>query len=78
MGSIERLLTMSMNTKITGWRKSSYSGSQGNCVEFAPLGEELVAVRNSRDPEGAVLFFDRDEMGAFLNAVKGGELDNLG
>ena len=69
---------MSKNTKITGWRKSSYSGSQGNCVEFTPFGEELVAVRNSRDPEGAVLFFDRDEMGAFLNAVKGGELDNLG
>ncbi|HET9172844.1 MAG TPA: DUF397 domain-containing protein [Actinospica sp.] len=69
---------MSKNTQITGWRKSSYSGSQGNCVEFAPFGEELVAVRNSRDPEGAVLFFDREEMGAFLAAVKGGELDSLG
>jgi hypothetical protein len=69
---------MSKNTKITGWRKSSYSGSQGNCVEFAPFGEELVAARNSRDPEGAVLFFDRAELGAFLTGVKNGELDNLG
>ncbi|HWG27078.1 DUF397 domain-containing protein [Actinospica sp.] len=69
---------MSKNTKITNWRKSSYSGSQGNCVEFAPFGADAVAVRNSRDPEGAVLFFDRVEMGAFLAAVKSGELDNLG
>jgi hypothetical protein len=67
---------MSKN-EITGWRKSSYSGANGNCVEFAPFGEELVAVRNSRDPEGAVLFFDRAEIGALLAAVKTGELDNL-
>jgi hypothetical protein len=62
---------------ITDWRKSSYSGANGNCVEFAPFGEELVAVRNSRDPQGAVLFFDRLELGAFLSAVKDGELDTL-
>jgi len=68
---------MSKSTEINGWRKSSYSGSNGNCVEFAPFGAELVAVRNSRDPEGAVLFFDRDELGAFLAAVKTGELDTL-
>ena len=69
---------MSENTEITRWRKSSYSGANGNCVEFAPCGADAVAVRNSRDPEGAVLFFDRAEMGAFLAAVKDGELDNLG
>ena len=68
---------MSKNPEINGWRKSSYSGANGNCVEFAPFGEELVAVRNSRDPEGAVLFFDRAEIGALLAAVKTGELDNL-
>lgn len=68
---------MSKNTKITDWRKSSYSGANGNCVEFASFGADAVAVRNSRDPEGAVLFFDRAEMGAFLAAVKGGELDTL-
>lgn len=62
---------------ITGWRKSSHSGANGNCVEFAPFGEDLVAVRNSRDPLGAVLFFDRTELGAFLDAVKDGELDTL-
>jgi hypothetical protein len=65
------------STEIIGWRKSSYSGANGNCVEFAPFGKELVAVRNSRDPEGAVLFFDREELGAFLAAAKDGELDGL-
>jgi len=68
---------MSKDTEITGWRKSSYSGANGNCVEFAPFGAEVVAMRNSRDPEGAVLFVDREELGAFLAAAKNGELDNL-
>jgi hypothetical protein len=67
---------ISETTTITGWRKSSYSGG-GNCVEFAPFGGALVAARNSRDPQGAVLLFDRPELGAFLHAVKNGELDPL-
>jgi Domain of unknown function (DUF397) len=30
------------------WRKSSYSGNSGNCVEVAQLGS-IVAVRDSND-----------------------------
>jgi hypothetical protein len=62
---------------ITGWRKSSHSGANGNCVEFAPYRDGLVAMRNSHDPRGAVLLVDREELGAFLTAAKSGELDNL-
>lgn len=59
-----------------GWRKSSYSGQAGQCVELKPDGN-LVAVRNSRDPQGAVLRFERGAIGDLLAAVKNGELDDL-
>lgn len=37
------------------WRKSSLSGSDGgSCVELAGT-EGLVAVRDSKDPEGPIL-----------------------
>lgn len=37
------------------WRKSSYSGAVGNCVEVAVLPGDRVAVRNSRNPAGPAL-----------------------
>jgi hypothetical protein len=36
------------------WRKSSYSGAVGNCVELSWFGER-AGVRNSRDPHGPAL-----------------------
>jgi len=36
------------------WRMSTYSLSNGNCVEVG-TGQALVAVRDSRDPDGPVL-----------------------
>ncbi|NDU71761.1 DUF397 domain-containing protein [Actinomadura sp. DSM 109109] len=43
------------------WHRSSYSGSNGgNCVELAGLaGASLVAVRDSKDPDGPVLLLSR-------------------
>jgi hypothetical protein len=39
----------------TKWRKSSYSGSNGGeCVELAGF-PGMVAVRDSKDPDGPVL-----------------------
>lgn len=34
----------------TVWRKSSYSGNQGNCVEVADGTSDSVPVRDSKDP----------------------------
>ena len=67
---------MSKNSEMT-WRKSSYSGANGNCVEFAVADGDLVAVRNSRFPDGAVLLFNRAELSAFLAGAKNGEFDDL-
>ena len=43
------------------WRRSSYSGSNGgNCVELADVaGASVVAVRDSKDPDGPVLVLTR-------------------
>ena len=52
------------------WRKSSFSGAIGNCVEIAGLPEDLVAVRNSRDPGGPALIYPRGELVALVAGVK--------
>ena len=66
-------------TELVGasWRKSSYSNSQGNCVEFAALPDGSVAVRNSRDPRGPALVYTRAEIAALLAGAKDGEFDDL-
>ena len=51
------------------WKKSSYSGNSGNCVEVADLGQ-VVAARDSKDPDGPVLMFSHDEWTNFLNRIK--------
>jgi hypothetical protein len=53
------------------WRKSSYSeGNGGNCVEVAAQGA-IVAVRDSKNPEGPVLRVTAAEWRRFLGQLKG-------
>ncbi|MCX4684296.1 DUF397 domain-containing protein [Kitasatospora purpeofusca] len=55
------------------WRKSSYSGNGGNCVEIAPDFVRVLPVRDSKDPEGPALVFPSDAWSAFVAAVQAGE-----
>ena len=50
------------------WRKSSYSSQSGNCVEVARNLPGLVAVRDSKAPDGAKLMVPREAWRAFLKA----------
>ena len=49
------------------WRKSSYSGSDGNCVEVG----RGVGIRDSKAPAVELPLSDR-QWGALLNLVKAG------
>jgi hypothetical protein len=57
------------------WRKSSSSLS-GDCVEVASL-PDGVAVRDSKNPDGAMLKFTHSEWRAFLLGAHKGEFDDL-
>jgi hypothetical protein len=59
------------------FRKSSFSGPQGDCVELADLGGGIVGVRDSKDPDGPILRFTRAEIDAWLAGTKAGEFDDL-
>lgn len=54
------------------WRKSSYSGTQGNCVEVVTNLLGLVVVRDSKDPDGPKLMVRADKWRGLLCNIKGG------
>ncbi|WP_329082555.1 DUF397 domain-containing protein [Streptosporangium sp. NBC_01469] len=68
-----------MDLSNATWVKSSFSGDNGgNCVEVANLRDtadhpDLIAVRDSKDPEGPKLLFTPTKWNAFLNGVKADE-----
>jgi Domain of unknown function (DUF397) len=53
------------------WRKSSYSGCNGNCVEVAQFRSDFVGVRDTKDAgSGPVLVFDAAAWRSFLERIK--------
>lgn len=55
------------------WRKSSHSGGNNDqCVELAL---HCQAVRDSKNPTGGTLVFDRRTAERFVSAVKDGRFD---
>jgi Domain of unknown function (DUF397) len=62
------------NCVEVAYHKSTAS-SGGACVEVAGCTCDEVRVRDSKDPDGPVLVFTRDEWRAFLDGAKKGEFD---
>jgi hypothetical protein len=56
------------------WRKSTRSSSSGqNCVEIASNLPGIVAVRDSKNPDGATLIVSRAGWAAFLACAREGQ-----
>jgi len=59
--------------EVPRWRKSTRS-STSNCVEVAPQCESIL-MRDSKDPGGPRLTFDRASFADFIKGVRDGEFD---
>ncbi|WP_326752874.1 DUF397 domain-containing protein [Streptomyces hirsutus] len=60
---------------LTGWRKSSYSGSEGgSCLEVLDDHPAGVPIRDSKIPEGPTLVFPSAGWASFVAGVKNGYL----
>ena len=53
------------------WHKRSYISQDGNCVEVARNLPELVAVRDSKEPDGAKLMVSQETWRVFIRGVRG-------
>jgi Domain of unknown function (DUF397) len=68
-------LASGVTTDLLGaavWRASSYSGTAGNCVEVATNLPGMVAVRDSKDPDGPRLVVSPTAWRAFVRSLKTG------
>jgi len=56
---------------LLAWERSERCGD-GACVEAAAL-DDVILVRDSKDPEGPVLSFTRREWQTFLGGIEDGQ-----
>jgi hypothetical protein len=65
-----------MDLSRAEWRKASYSANNGGaCIEVARNVPHIVAVRDSKDPDGPKLVFSPAVWQAFTGQVKAGRHD---
>lgn len=57
------------------WRKASMSTTNGGCVEIAANLPDVVAVRDSKRPEGGAHVVGRAAFAAFLADARAGRYD---
>ncbi|EQD84177.1 uncharacterized protein DUF397 [Saccharopolyspora erythraea NRRL 2338] len=58
-----------MTGELSGWRKSSYSGAQADCVEVGSA-PGFVGVRDTKDRDGGTLVFQRRKWASFVAAMR--------
>ena len=70
------MTTVQSSNWTLSWQKAGASNS-GGCVEVAATPDGGVAVRHSKQPEGAMLCYTAYEWRCFLIGAKAGEFDGL-
>ncbi|MEV5839645.1 DUF397 domain-containing protein [Nocardia sp. NPDC052112] len=63
------------NRSDAKWFKNSHSGAPSNCVGVAFLPNNLVGVRDSKNPSGPTPVFTPAEWSAFTTATTRGDFD---
>jgi hypothetical protein len=67
------------NLSHAAWRKASSSnGTNGGCVEIAANLPGVIAVRDSKRPEGGAHIVDRAAFASFLVDARAGRYDLSG
>lgn len=61
---------------VQKWITASRSSASQNCIQMRRR-DEVVEVRDSKDPEGPVLRFAPGEFTAWLGGARDGEFDHL-
>jgi hypothetical protein len=59
------------------WRKAKRSMNNGNCAEVGAPAVGVVAVRDSKDPQGLVLRYSVNSWTSFLATARNGRFDSL-
>ncbi|MGW1375726.1 DUF397 domain-containing protein [Streptomyces sp. NPDC002446] len=63
--------TITDTSGLSGWRKSSHSGSEsGSCVEVLDGHPAGIPVRDSKSPDGPAVVFPVEAWGAFIAGIK--------
>ncbi|MEU6038841.1 DUF397 domain-containing protein [Actinomadura sp. NPDC047616] len=58
------------------WRKSTYSGTSGNCVELAALPQDAkIGLRDSKNPNAGRLELVPAAVRELVRRIKAGDLD---
>ncbi|GFE14955.1 hypothetical protein Sgleb_30020 [Streptomyces glebosus] len=55
---------------VSPFRKSSYSGQEGDCVEVAHTADRGRVVRDSKDPAGPHIVLGAGAWGSFIQTLK--------
>lgn len=63
-------------SETTDWIKASASNADNNCVEMRRH-DDVIEIRDSKDPDGPVLRFTSGELAAWLDGSRKGEFDHL-
>lgn len=56
------------------WRKSSYSGGEGNCLEAARMTTGRAGVRDSKVSGGDTLIFPPEAWDGFVQEIRRGRI----